>query len=88
MDTLRYLNETMPWLLPVAICIAIWEIVWKIICNVEIRKKQSSCWFICIAILNTLGVLSIIYIRKHKKNKQRIRNKSKTIINHLFKLSM
>ncbi|HEY5967700.1 MAG TPA: DUF5652 family protein [Chitinophagaceae bacterium] len=71
MDTLRYLNETMPWLLAVAIGLAIWEIVWKIIAMWRSARNNHLAWFICIAILNTLGVLSIIYIRKHQKNKPR-----------------
>ena len=72
MDTLRNLNETMPWFLPVAICLAILEIVWKIIAMWRSARNKHLAWFICIAILNTLGVLSIIYILKHQKNKPRI----------------
>jgi uncharacterized membrane protein len=72
MDTLRYLNETMPWLLALAICLAIWEIVWKVLAMWRSAKNNHLAWFICIAILNTLGVLSIIYIIKHPKNKPRI----------------
>jgi len=72
MDTLRNLNETMPWLLPVVICLAIWEIAWKIIAMWRSARNKQLAWFICIAIFNTLGVLSIIYILKHQKNKLRL----------------
>jgi len=72
MDTLRNLNETMPWFLPVAICLVIWEIVWKVIAMWRSARNNHPAWFICIAILNTLGVLSIIYILKHQKNKPHI----------------
>jgi len=71
MDTLRYLNETMPWLLAVAICLAIWEIVWKIIAMWRSARNNHFAWFICIAIINTLGVLSIIYILKNRKKQIR-----------------
>ena len=72
MDTLRNLNETMPWLLPVVIYLAIWEIVWKIFAMWRSARNNHLAWFICIAILNTLGVLSIIYILKQQKTKPRI----------------
>ena len=72
MDTLQYLNGTMPWLLPVVICLAIWEIVWKIIAMWRSARNNHFAWFICIAILNTVEVLSVIYVLKRQKNKARI----------------
>jgi len=62
----------MPWFLPVVICLAIWEKVWKVIAMWRSARNNHPAWFICIAILNTLGVLSIINILKHQKNKPHI----------------
>ena len=64
---LQHLNETMPGLLGVIIGLAIWEIVWKIIAMWRSARNNELAWFICIAILNTLGVLSIIYILRQRK---------------------
>ena len=64
---LQYLNEIMPGLLPVVIVLAVWEIVWKIIAMWRSARNNDLGWFICIAILNTLGLLSMIYILKQRK---------------------
>jgi hypothetical protein len=66
---LQYFNEMMPGVLPVVIALAVWEIVWKIIAMWRSARNNDLGWFICIAIVNTLGVLSIIYILK-KRRKQ------------------
>jgi hypothetical protein len=63
----QYFNEMMPGVLPVVIALAVWEIVWKIIAMWRSARNNDLGWFICIAILNTLGVLSIIYILKQRR---------------------
>ncbi|HEX6849623.1 MAG TPA: DUF5652 family protein [Chitinophagaceae bacterium] len=64
---LQYFNETIAGLWPVIIGLVIWEIVWKIIAMWRSARNNDIIWFVCIAILNTLGVLSIIYILTHQK---------------------
>jgi hypothetical protein len=42
--------------------LALWSIVWKGIALWKACKNGSKFWFIIILILNTLGVLEILYI--------------------------
>ena len=45
------------------ICLdAIWEIVWKGIALWRAGRNGHKGWFIAILILNTLGILPIVYI--------------------------
>jgi hypothetical protein len=54
--------------MPVLIIFIIWEVVWKLIALWKASRNNHLAWFICIALINTLGVLPIIYILKHKKD--------------------
>lgn len=65
---LQYFNENIAGLWPVLICLAIWELVWKIVAMWKSARNNHLGWFICIGILNTLGILSIIYILRQRKN--------------------
>jgi hypothetical protein len=60
----------MSWLMPIIIIIALWEIVWKLIGLWKSARAGHKAWFICIALINTMGILPIIYILMQKnKNK-------------------
>ncbi|MFW5701211.1 MAG: DUF5652 family protein [Cyclobacteriaceae bacterium] len=45
----------------------IWEIVWKLIGMWRAARNNHVVWFICIAIINTLGILPIVYLSISKK---------------------
>ncbi|MCL2511262.1 MAG: DUF5652 family protein [Bacteroidales bacterium] len=47
--------------------LAIWDGVWKLIALWKAARNGDLGWFICIAIINTVGILPIIYILTHKK---------------------
>jgi hypothetical protein len=53
------------WLIP----LLIWEIVWKGITLWKAAKNNQLGWFISILILNTAGILPIIYLNFFQKNK-------------------
>jgi hypothetical protein len=55
------------WFIPVIILLGIWESVWKIIAMWKSARANQLAWFICIAIINTIGILPIIYILTHRK---------------------
>jgi len=55
------------WILPLIIVLAIWEGVWKLIALWKSARNNHMAWFICIAIINTMGILPIIYILLNKK---------------------
>lgn len=55
------------WLLPMVI----WEVIWKGIGMWKAGQNKQLRWFVAILIINTAGLLPIIYIvwfqKKHKK---------------------
>ena len=62
---MAYLNEFATqfgislWLLVV---ILIWTIVWKLLALWKAARKNHLTWFIVLAIINTVGILEILYI--------------------------
>ena len=54
------------WLMPVLIILIIWETVWKLIAMWKAGRNNHLTWFIIIAIINTVGILPIIYLLMQK----------------------
>ena len=46
----------------VVILLAIWDGVWKLIALWKSARHNQLAWFICLAILNTAGILPILYL--------------------------
>ena len=44
------------------ILIAVWSMAWKLIALWKSAKNNHLAWFIVMAILNTVGILPILYI--------------------------
>lgn len=44
------------------IILAIWELVWKGVALWKAGKNRQAGWFIAMLILNTAGILEIVYI--------------------------
>jgi hypothetical protein len=63
----QQLHSMLPWLIPVLIILAIWESVWKLIAMWKAGRNNHLVWFICIALINTIGILPIIYILMQRK---------------------
>ncbi len=57
----------MPWLLPVMIIAIIWDLTWTLIGLWRSARAGQTVWFICIGILNTMGILPIIYLLLEKR---------------------
>lgn len=47
------------WLL---VILVIWSIIWKGIALWKSARNQSKVWFVVMLIVNTIGILEIIYI--------------------------
>ncbi|NCP72571.1 hypothetical protein GW835_04255 [archaeon] len=66
--------ENISWILPLIIGIAIWEMVWKGIALWKAGTRKELAWFVCIFIINTAGILPIVYLlffsKKNKKSKK------------------
>lgn len=67
MEKLQHIQETLAWLVPVIIILGIWEAVWKLIAMWKAGRNNHLAWFICIALINTIGILPIVYLIIHKK---------------------
>ena len=46
----------------IVILISIWSLIWKGFALWKAAQKKQKAWFIAILILNTVGILPIIYI--------------------------
>ena len=55
------------WIIIVIAFSAICEFVLKIIALWKAGRNNHLGWFICIAIINTAGILPIVYLLMHKK---------------------
>lgn len=69
MEEAQTLLDTLAWLLPLILILGIWEMVWKIIAMWRSARNNHLAWFICIAIINTAGILPIVYLLMHKSLK-------------------
>jgi uncharacterized membrane protein len=58
------------WMI-VAILLAVWTIPWKGLALWKSAKRGDRVWFIFLLLINTLGVLEIIYIFFFSKEKQK-----------------
>lgn len=47
----------------------LWEIIWKGISLWKAGRNNQLPWFLAILILNTVGILPIIYLKFFQKNK-------------------
>ena len=70
MCNIEQCHEMLVCLLPLFIFLIIWDIVWKTIGLWKSARNNHLVWFLCIAFINTCGILPIIYILKDKKKKK------------------
>jgi predicted Co/Zn/Cd cation transporter (cation efflux family) len=64
-------NNWLCVLIPIIVVLAIWDIVWKLIGLWKAGRNNELGWFIAIALINSIGILPIIYILiQRKKNKE------------------
>jgi hypothetical protein len=50
------------WLVLVYIALIVWSIIWKGIALWKSARKKNLAWFVVLLIVNTLGILEILYI--------------------------
>jgi uncharacterized membrane protein YagU involved in acid resistance len=70
------------WIL---IVIVIWSAIWKLLALWKSARKGHTVWFILLALINTVGILEILYIYifsemksnnfRNKKSKKRVKKK-------------
>lgn len=47
---------------PIIIVIALWSLFWKIFALWHAARKSARGWFIVIMLVNTAGILEIVYL--------------------------
>lgn len=70
MNNFQLLPETLLPLMPIIIMLIIWDVIWKLIAMWKAGRNNHLAWFISIALINTVGILPIIYILMHRKKSQ------------------
>lgn len=63
-----YMISNMVWFM---IPLMIWELVWKGVALWKSARNSHKYWFVAILILNTAGILPIVYILLNKDKKAR-----------------
>lgn len=61
------INLSTPWLI-VLVVLVIWELVWKDVALWRASQHDRLAWFIAIFIINSAGLLPIIYLLLHRKD--------------------
>ena len=56
---------------PIVLILFAWDVVWKSIALWKAARNDQLYWFITVAILNTVGILPIIYILFFQKGKNK-----------------
>lgn len=50
------------------VILAIWDIVWKLLAMWKAANRKQKGWFIWLGILNTAGILPIIYLLIYREH--------------------
>ncbi len=59
--------ELPTWFWTIISIVILWELIWKGFALWYSARNKHTVWFILILILNTLGILPIIYLLTHKR---------------------
>lgn len=56
-----------PWFFILIVAMAIWDIAWKLPALWKSARRNQMAWFICIGVINTIGLLPIIYLLTNRR---------------------
>ena len=60
-----------PWVFTGFMLLTIWALAWKGVALWKASQNGSKAWFIALLILNTYGIIEIIYIFYFSKKKEK-----------------
>lgn len=63
----NFIQNSLPWLIPLIVILVIWDAVWKMIALWKSARNNHLAWFIFIGIINSIGIVPIVYILMHRK---------------------
>ncbi len=58
MIPLEFWSATMIWLIP----LIVWSVIWKGLALWKCGRNNQLAWFIVLLVLNTAGILEIVYL--------------------------
>ncbi len=58
-----------PALIAILVCLSIWSLAWKGVALWKAAHNNSKPWFVVLLIVNTAGILEILYIFLFSKKK-------------------
>lgn len=64
-----------PGMIFALVIIGVWELIWKGIALWKCGRNNQLAWFVFILILNTVGILPIIYIAFFQKKPKPLKEK-------------
>lgn len=56
--------------IPIMLAFMVWSVCWKGVALWRAGRKNQLVWFIALLVLNTLGILEILYIFVFSKEKK------------------
>jgi len=59
------------WVVWLYVPVIIWSLAWKGIALWKAGKNNQPAWFVAMLLVNTVGILEIIYIAFFQSNKKR-----------------
>ncbi len=74
-EYLKLVAEQLGVSLFLLIGLAIWSSVWKALALWKAAKKKSVPWFVILFVVNTIGILEILYLFVFSKMKHREKKK-------------
>ncbi|MEK6936068.1 MAG: DUF5652 family protein [Nanoarchaeota archaeon] len=73
----NYLGISVTTVLIIVLILSIWALIWKGFALWKSANKRSLIWFIALLILNTFGILEILYIFVFSKMNFKKKDKKK-----------
>jgi len=70
-------NDFNPKIIIIIVLLGLWTIPWKGVALWKASQNKSKIWFVVLLLVNTLGVLEIIYISFLSKNRDLISQEKK-----------
>jgi len=62
MENMNSIQEMIVPFLPFIIFFVLWEVIWKLLAMWRAAQNKQPGWFICLALINTMGILPILYL--------------------------
>jgi len=70
MNCLDFCPTGLMWLIPLVVVIFLWDAVLRLLGMWRAAQRKELLWFVLIAIINTAGILPLIYLIINKEKKE------------------